>query len=110
MTEKTLGYGKCMQCGADVAVRVNKKGHLYAYCQPPSDGGCGVGPQNRYAHGDTLMARSITKWTNPADRAAYLGDDALPAKAKPKPEPAPIAAHTAPIVKPKPAGFWDREI
>lgn len=91
-------------------MKVNKKGHLYFNCATPVDGGCMTQSMSRHKAGDIALARHITKWDRPEERAEYLGAAALPAKAKPAkataspaPAPAPKPKRAAPAPAPAPA-------
>lgn len=117
---KSLGYGKCAHCGHQVTVKRNSGAHLYAYCAPPADGGCGSGSTSRTAKGDEIFAKSILKWNDPKERANYVGG-AIPGAAKaadPEPDAAEVEAEAAepapePAAAPAPekkTSWLDKEI
>lgn len=82
---RVIGDAKCGMCGKPVKVRISSKNKLYANCIE-AQGGCGAQFFSRSAVADKLMARSIEKWMDPNERRAYLGEEALPAKARPLPQ------------------------
>lgn len=82
-----VGDAPCF-CGAPIKVKTSKKNKLYFICSETSEGGCGLQYQCRSPKSEKDLARRITKWVRREDRLAYLGDEALPAKARqPEPEP-----------------------
>ena len=87
-TGKRRGIAACHLCGKPVNVRVSKKGLLYYICNH-ADEGCGHQLMTRTKDAETHLARHIDKWDDPAQRKAYLGDAALPQKARPAEEPEP---------------------
>lgn len=113
---KSLGLGTCPNCGCETArYSVSKKGRLVMVCPAVGDGGCNTQTFSRSDSSDTHMSRRITRWYDPAARRAALGDEALPAKARPvavaapqsepAPQPAPPPAEPAraepvPVKKP----------
>ncbi|MGE5476175.1 MAG: hypothetical protein ACM3Q1_05940 [Bacteroidales bacterium] len=76
-TEKgrVIGHGPCPNCGHHAAYKLNKKGHVYVYCDVEGNGGCHSGTQSRSNKGDVALTKRITKWTSPEDRKRLLGDD-----------------------------------
>lgn len=95
---RVIGDAKCGMCGKPVKVRISSKNKLYANCIE-AQSGCGAQFFSRSALADKLMARSIEKWMDPNERRAYLGEEALPAKARPLPQetlqpPAPTQSQT----------------
>jgi hypothetical protein len=87
---KRRGVMPCDNCGEQVDVRVAGQGLLYYICDNKK-GGCGYQSFARTKDADIILAKRIAKWDDPAQRRAYLGEDALPAKARaPKPEPDPV--------------------
>lgn len=85
---KTLGYGKCSLCQHQVKVKVSVRGLPYYNCDTADDG-CGQQTMARTADAQNHMVRQIDKWNDPEMRKRYLGDDALPAKARKKDDPPP---------------------
>lgn len=114
MTEanKTLGVAPCSTCGFDaceVKVSKSRKSYLYAHCPPEADGGCNTQRFCRSAKASQALARSITKWRHPEDKAKFLGSDPEP-QPEPKPEPKP---DPSPAPKPEPETdlpWWDKPI
>lgn len=88
MTEvnRIIGDAPCPLCGAVVKVKITKKNLLYCICDHAA-GGCGHQLLCRDPAAERHLARRITKWVKREDRLAYLGSEALPAKARPAPEP-----------------------
>lgn len=87
---RVIGDAKCGMCGQPVKVRITEKNKLYANCIE-AQGGCGAQVFSRSAAADKHLATSIEKWMDPNERRAYLGEEALPQKARP-PAPAPAPA------------------
>lgn len=87
---KTLGYGACSLCGHDVKVKVSVRGLPYYNCDT-ADGGCGQQTMARTADAQAHMVRKIKKWNDPEMRKRYLGDEALPAKARKQDDPPPAS-------------------
>lgn len=85
---RVIGDAKCGMCGQPVKVRITEKNKLYANCIE-AQGGCGAQVFSRSAAADKHLARSIVKWMDPNERRAYLGEEALPAKARPPQAPPP---------------------
>jgi hypothetical protein len=81
---RIIGEATCPACGAPIKVRITEKNKLYANCIEVQ-GGCGAQIFSRSATADKHLARRITKWVDPNERRAYLGEEALPAKARPRP-------------------------
>jgi hypothetical protein len=82
-TGKTLGSAACGLCKARVLVKVSRRGLPYYNCDT-TDGGCGSQTMPRTADSAKHLAAQIDKWNDPAQRRAFLGDAALPAKARKK--------------------------
>lgn len=82
---RIIGHAPCPLCSHECAVRITEKNKLYMTCAV-SDGGCGHQLFCRDPKSELELARRITKWKDSNERRAYLGNDALPRKAKP---PAP---------------------
>lgn len=110
MAAKVLGAIPCPVCGVSTEARVSSSGFIYVHCRPVADGGCNGQHFSRSKRGDEVLARKITKWRDPGERKAYLGEEALPKKARPdpapqpepKPEPAPKRAAPKPPSRPVP--------
>lgn len=85
----TIGKGPCPNCGVEIPYKVNQRGHIYAYCFHPGDGGCGGGYQNRHGHGDAKLAAKITSWKSKEEREKWLGQQPDP-EPEPEPEPEPL--------------------
>lgn len=82
---KVIGHGPCPHCGTVIPYKLNKKGHVYAYCLPVPDG-CMSSTMARSAVSDKHLAARITKWSDPAARASILGgggEEPRPAKSIP---------------------------
>lgn len=77
---RVVGHGPCPNCGHTAAYKLNKKEHLYVYCDVEGNGGCNSGTQSRSHKGDVSLAKRITKWANTADRARLLGEAEKPAE------------------------------
>jgi hypothetical protein len=86
---RIVGDAPCPMCDTLVKVKLTKKNLLYYICDH-TDGGCGHQLLCRDPAAEKHLARRITKWVKREDRLAYLGNEALPAKAKPAPRPEPI--------------------
>lgn len=80
-TSCRAGEGPCPTCDKTIVYKVNKKGHLYAYCDTPADGGCGCGSTSRTDAGDQRFAKKIVKWASPEIRKHFIDG------AAPEPEP-----------------------
>lgn len=93
MTEvnRIIGDAPCPLCDQVSKVKLSKKNLLYFVCDH-TQGGCGHQLMCRDPAAEKHLARRITKWVKREDRIAYLGTEALPAKARteqPEPEPEP---------------------
>lgn len=55
-----IGHEKCPSCGADVPVRVNKNGNLYAYCKHKLDDGSRC--DDRHLYGRTHSKKIIDQY------------------------------------------------
>lgn len=85
-SNRIVGHAPCPLCGHVCAVRITEKNKLYITCVV-SDGGCGNQLFCRDAKSERELARRITKWKDSNERRAYLGDEALPRKARPAQPP-----------------------
>lgn len=70
---KVIGHGPCPHCGTVIAYKLNKKGHVYAYCLPVPDG-CMSSTMARSGVSDKHIAARITKWTDPEARKRLMGE------------------------------------
>lgn len=96
---KTRGTGACTACGEPVLFKVTKRGLLSYNCDT-KDGGCGSQQFSRTAESEKHFARLITKWNEPEQRRAYLGDEALPKKARKPADPDPVGDDDPPTDPP----------
>ena len=78
---RVIGDAKCGVCGKPIKIRITEKNKLYANCIE-AQGGCGAQVFSRSATADKHLARTIEKWMDTNERRAYLGEEALPAKAR----------------------------
>jgi hypothetical protein len=100
---RIVGDATCGECGAAVKVKLSKKNKLYYVCDV-SGGGCGLQLMCRDPQSEKHLARRMTRWVKREDRIAYLGSEALPAKARgPEPEPQPEPEPIEPESEPEPA-------
>lgn len=67
-----VGEMPCPICSKRTAVKVNKKGHLYAYCLHPADGGCGGGSTSRSDSSDGHIAARVTTWRHEEAKKHFL--------------------------------------
>ena len=108
----TVADATCPLCRRAAALKVNKKGHLYIYCNTPGDGGCGCGVTSRYAAGDAKLAGYATKWRSAEFRERFKSGHEPPPASSPVPKPSPDPAPEPPAddpASPK-VSWWDREL
>lgn len=81
MANRIVGDATCPLCDAPIKVGITEKNKLYYICRK-NEGGCGHQTFCRDPDAEKHLARRITKWTDSNERRAYLGDEALPVKAR----------------------------